>query len=557
MKMLARVTFVLSVSHLLVLSVVAQSRPVDAVAGNSTVSGRVTAQGKPLAGLAIGMQSFGPTGSRPIGRTKTDAEGRYQFTGVAPGTYQINPLNPLYVLPGENPMRLPGMSITIGESENVANADLALIRGGVVTGKITDSEGRPLIEQFVQLDRLDAQGNPLPLYFLNFGSMTTDDRGVYRIFGIMPGKYRASAGEGPGSIRQNTGGRKSYSRTFHPDVTEASRATVIDVGEGKEVTGVDIRLSAAVKTYAIVGRAVDAETNQPVTNVTIFAGTMSPDGRPPGMFGGGVTGTDGEFRIDGVRPDRYRVSVGGGSAMQSANNGYSDPVSVEVVDRDVTGVELRVKRGGAISGVAVVEGVTDPEILSRLLKQTIVFYVMQQASGSPIRPQFAQIAGDGSFRAEGLQPGRVGFTQAPGNEGTLGLTLLRVEREGVPRDSIEIGPGEQVSGIRVVFGYGNGIVRGEVIVKGGGLPEGAILSISARRGDEARPKGVLADARRAFAIEGLPPGEYELQGHLMIQGAVLGEFRRRATDKQTVTVANGQTTQVTLTLDLSQPEQKQ
>jgi hypothetical protein len=374
----------------------------------------------------------------------------------------------------------------------------------------------------------------------------------------MPGKYRASAGEGPGSIRQNTGGRKSFSRTFHPDATEVSRATVIEVGEGKEVTGVDIRMSAAVKTYVIVGRAVDAETNQPVSNVTIFAGTMGPDGRPQGMFGGGVTGTDGEFRIDGVRPDQYRVLAGGGFAMQSANTGYSDPVSVEVIDRDVTGVELRVKRGGAISGVAVVEGITDPEILSRLLKQRIVVYVMQQqASGTPMRPQMAQIAGDGSFRAEGLPPGRAGFTQAPWDDGTLGLTLLRVERDGVRVDSIEIGPSEQVSGIRVVFGYGNGIVRGQVIVKGGSLPEGAILSISARRGDESRSKGALADARGAFAIEGLPPGEYELQGRLMIQGPVLGEFRRRATDKQTVIVANGQTAQVTLTLDLSQPEQKQ
>jgi protocatechuate 3,4-dioxygenase beta subunit len=554
MNMLVRITFVFSVSYLLVLAVAAQSRPTDLVAGNSMVSGRVTAQGRPLAGLAIGLQSPGIGASRTTGRARTDAEGRYRFTGLAAGTYQISPLNPLYVLPIESPMRIPGIAITIGESENVANVDLALIRGGVVTGRITDPEGRALIEQFVELDRLD-EGNPLPSYDLNHFQFTTDDRGIYRVFGVLPGRYRVSAGEGDGS-NLRTSGRKSYARTFHPDVTEVSQATIIEVGEGKEVTGIDIRLSAAVKTYTIAGRAIDAETNEPVMNITIFAGTVHSDGRMTKLFGAGAVATGGEFRIENLSRDRYRVYADSGPMTQSPNYGYSDPVPVNVVDADVTGVEIRVKRGGAISGVAVVEGVTDPEILTRLPKQRIAVVVPRESGLFPME-QLVQIARDGSFRVGGLRPGRASFNEALSHETPVGLTLLGVERAGVRVDSIEIGPGEEVSGIRIVFGYGNGIVRGQVIVKGGSLPEGAFFSVVARRSDGWRPKAARPDARGAFAVEGLLPGQYELEGQLFIPAPLPVEPRNRTTSKQTVTVMNGQISQVTLTIDLSQPQQKQ
>jgi hypothetical protein len=555
MKTLARVTFVLSVSHLLTISVAAQSRPSDAVARKGTISGRVTAHGKPLASVGVALQSSGAGGWQTSHRATTDAEGRYQFTGVAAGTYQINPLNPLYVLPGDNSVGIPGITtsntITLNEGENVANVDLALIRGSVLTGKISDSEGRPLIEQDVNWERLG------PVHSFHSGLFNTDDRGIYRIFGIRPGKYRVSTGEVGGSIPRGSGG-KSYPLTFHPDVTDVSQATIIEVGEGSEVTGVDISLGAAVKTYAIGGRAVDAETSEPVTSGVIFAGTMSPNGRLTGYTLGVGLRTGGEFRVEGLPPGRYGVYAGSSVQIPSANYGYSDPLSVEVIDGDAMGVEIRVKRGeGTISGIAVVEGVTDPEILARLPKQNIVVGVTPRERGMYKRPVPLRIAGDGTFRAEGLRPGRVSFGPASGDEGDAGLTMLRVERDGVSVDGIEIGPGERVIGVRIVFASGNGIVRGQVIVKGGSLPEGTFFSVVAHRGDGSREKSARTDARGAFAIDGLPPGQYELEAQPITPVPLSAELQRRAAGKQTVTVTNGQLIQVTFTIDLSPREQKQ
>ena len=93
----------------------------------------------------------------------------------------------------------------------------------------------------------------------------------------------------------------------------------------------------------------------------------------------------------------------------------------------------------------------------------------------PLLPRFSsgQINADGSFRFIGLVPGKAriglqGFPFAP-----KGLTLVRTELDGLDQqDGIELTAGAQISGVRLVFAYGAGSIRGEVKIEGGVLPEG-------------------------------------------------------------------------------------
>ena len=523
-----------------------------------SIGGRVTVQGKPLAGIVLGLQSQAsatPLSLSNASRAESDTEGHYQFRGVAPGTYQITVLNPLYVLPVEDRFtQAPSITITIAEDENITDAHVNLVRGGIVTGKVVDPEGRPLIEQFVQLDRLDARGNPNAVMAMNRSPYDTDDRGIYRIIGVSPGKYRVSSGEGEGSVMRMQG-RKSYPRTFHPDTTEVTQAKIIEVAEGSEVTGVDIQLSQSPKTFAIVGRVVDAETNERVPNFSIMYSTARPDGNFSGMGGATMTNGNGDFRIEAVRSGRYGVHSGSRSVPQPPDPRYSDPVVVEVLDGDATGVEIRVKRGGTISGVVIVEGATDPTILAGLSETRLMIYVDTPAR-TTMMPSYIKIASDGSFRFEGVRPGKamINPVSGPGR-------LVRIERDGVRVPAIDIGPGEHVTGVRIVFAYGTGIVRGQVIVKGGNLPEGTHFFISAQRSDGSSVGGsARSDLRGSFVLEKLPPGQYELvaQPSPSSNGPLPPELHRRfAAIRQSVTVANGQTVTVPFTVDLTQPEQKQ
>jgi hypothetical protein len=83
--------------------------------------------------------------------------------------------------------------------------------------------------------------------------MQTDDRGIYRLYGLPAGRYLISAGSGggPGEMPMRIGGVSITKRTYYPDSTEESQAKAIEVTPGSEAKDIDIRLaSETVKGYA-------------------------------------------------------------------------------------------------------------------------------------------------------------------------------------------------------------------------------------------------------------------------------------------------------------------
>src|SRR6185369_8698199 len=109
----------------------------------------------------------------------------------------------------------------------------SMLPGGVITGKITDADGKPLIDQNVLLSQVDAS-------FEAGGwnsHLHTDDRGIYRAFGLRPGKYKVSVGQ---DESLPTDPRPAYRQTFYPSVTDFAKATVIEVTAGSEATNIDI-----------------------------------------------------------------------------------------------------------------------------------------------------------------------------------------------------------------------------------------------------------------------------------------------------------------------------
>lgn len=568
---------VLVVVSLLCLCIAAQTpQQPAATVGTGTISGRVTSNDRPLAGIVIAVMAAQPTGAFgrvALARAETDVDGRYQLTGVPAGSYTVVSLAALYVFPGDSPFgSISGKSVTLNEGETATGIDLALIRGGVITGRVVDPDGRPLIEQLVQLERLDQNNNLLPINFASFNNSFTDDRGIYRLHSVLPGRYRISSGDGEGMVMR-VAGRKSYPRTFHPDVNDAAQAKIIDLAEGGEASGIDIRLSLPARTYAIVGRAVDADTGEGVPNIRISYSAVRSDGRPAGTASGPPTGANGEFRLEGLRMGRYMISAGGSNFIVTpdgymdpgqGNSGYSDPVPVEVPDGDVTGVELKIRRGATVSGVAVLEGPQDPAILARL-SQISLFAFIRPTDGTPpvLNNSRAGIGLDRIFRFDGVRPGKLQINASISRAGEGSLTLLRIERDGAPiPDGIDVGPGEQIGGVRLVFIFGNGIVRGQVNAVNGSLPEGAILFISARRTDGQRTQmgaPARADARGQFVLEGLAAGQYEIEARIAYQGQMPPQVPRRPlpTARAPVVVANGQVQQITLTLDFAQQERRQ
>jgi Carboxypeptidase regulatory-like domain len=518
-----------------------------------SVSGRVTVGDKPVPRAIVLLTSsdpFRPDRTLPA-RATTDAEGRYHLTGVPAGSYTLGPFTPALVVATETFFGQPGKSVTLGDGEEVTGLDFSLTRGAVIAGRVTGSDGRPVIDQDVTVVRIDERGQRMGSGF-NPSMFTTDDRGAYRVYGLSPGRYKVSVGDANEAGMVRIGG-SVYARTFHPDVTDESRAAVIEVTAGGEAIDVDIKLGGAAKTYVATGRIVDADTGKPLADLRYGHGAIVGQQERLGGYGwtNNRSNSRGEFRIEGLNSGRFAAFV----VSTEQVDFYSEPAVFEVNESDVSGLEIKVRRGSSISGIAVVEGPNDAD--ANPPKLDLRAFVRTEGLSAPATSSIP-INPDGSFLITGIRPGKVRIFLGGAPKG---FTLLRVEREGaLQSDGVEVGSGESVSGVRVVIGHGTGVVRGEVRVQGGQLTPDMRLSVRARRleGEDQVAVGAFLDARGRFTLEGLLPGEYEVVVYLMNpvtqSGSVpppRGVFRSRTLAKQNIVVSNGAETQMTLVADLS------
>jgi len=423
--------------------------------------------------------------------------------------------------------------ITLDSGETRDKIDLELVRGGVITGRVSDAKGQPLVGEMLSVDAATAN-SPQP-FFENHEMLSTDDRGVYRIYGVPPGRYKVSVGQGGGShYRSLDYGNGYYPHTYHPNVQDESKAGIVEVTEGSEVTGVDIVIQERRKTYEASGRIVNAETGQAQPGINWGYG-----GNAVSTFGM-KSDANGNFKITGLLPGHYDVFTG------CEGDFYGDKHPFEVTDHDVTGLEIRRTPGVGISGRVDVEGEVDPEALRNLYQVTIVASGTAASVNSRIEP-------NGSFYFCGLRPGRI--TIRAFSISHPGFQVLRVEHNGSElRDGIDVSPGNRLVDVRVVLGYMTGIIRGQVNIERYELPPGVRLQISARRlGDESAFNYFHdeTDDRGRFAITGLPPGEYELSaGSSLIVTGRREKIPRFSNVKQTVIVTNGKESSVNLTLKM-------
>jgi hypothetical protein len=489
----------------------------------------------------------------PAARTKTDDEGRFQMTGIPAGHYLIMPFAPARIPTGTQQSIPHGIPITISEGEAVDAGDIELRPGGVITGRVVDADGQPLIQERVHLYNASERERNYPFYLPYGFNQETDDRGVYRLFGVPPGRYIVAAGVDTRTpFPRLTGGPSYYPMTYHPDVTDAAKATIVEVSAGSEATGVDIAVGKPVRAYSASGRIIDAVTGKPVAGMMYGYGAIDPQSGliTSSTSTSSTTNAGGEFRIDGVVPGRYAAFANPGNDSEL----YSELARFAVTDSDVTGLVVKVRLGSTLIGSVVLEGTKGHPDAPRM--SAIRLGISARPPTNAPRHQLIRVAPDGTFHLFGLPPGLATFVVS--EPIPKGIALARIERDGVPqKDGIIVGAGEEISDVRVVFAYGTGSIRGQVAVQDGEIPQGAVMYLNLRRLDTNQHQGIRTptpDSRGRFLISGLQPGEYELV--LTIRSKPISNVPGSPqmiskSVNQKITVRNEQETQVTMLVDLN------
>jgi len=515
-----------------------------AKAPRGTVSGRVTIKDKGVPGVAVGLRKSELNNPyEQFLRATTDQDGFYRVTNVPAGVYEIAPSAPAYIIADSNNSR--NKAVVVGEDENVEGINFSLVRGGVITGKIIDAEGRPVIQQEVNLfgvEVFNEQTPQRPVYPSR--TVITDDRGVYRVYGLRPGRYKVATGRGENTFSGNFGrSRKSYKQVFHPDVTEEPKATVIEVSEGSEAANVDIKLGAAMETFSASGRVIDGEKGVPVPNARFALQRLAGD-RPQFVGTSVVSDAQGEFLVDNLIPGKYTIFM----FQDVSTEMRADSFSFDVIDQDVTGVVVKLVKGASLAGVVVLEN-EDKAVMQKLQQLQLRAFVMAQGGSGYSQGSTSKIAPDGTFRLPGLPAATVNLalTSTMGGLPPKGFAISRIERDGVVIPRLEVKEGEQIAGLRVIATFGSATIRGVVKFENGELSPGAQLFVRLVKPNQPGPgfgfRPPPVDPRGHFLIEGIPAGDYEL----LVNVPSVGGSRPR-TVKREVSVQDGVVTDVTIDL---------
>ncbi len=245
----------------------------------------------------------------------TDTRGEFEFVDVPPGIYTISAVRSGY-LPtqyGQKRPREAGRPVDVKPGEVVEGVQIAMYRGGVLAGRISDEQGDPAPGVRVEAIELRyINGRRIPVAA---GIAAANDIGEFRIGGLHPGAYqvRASTEE----AWESDDGRTTFVHavTYFPGVTGIGQAQSLNVGLGQQITDLDVRLIAgqAARIDGVVedgeGRPMPSQEVHLSNIIRTLGGALLASGSA------GTTRTDarGTYEFRGSAPGEYIVYAGGPS----------------------------------------------------------------------------------------------------------------------------------------------------------------------------------------------------------------------------------------------------
>jgi hypothetical protein len=476
----------LAVGLLAAARVAARQQPRETLrgeAGTASIAGTVVtgeAMPRPLARAVVTIASGSLTLSQAV---STDEAGRFAFTGLTPSTYYLVVTKPGYVETAYGAPHVgmgPGVPLALASGQSLSGLTIDLPHGAVLTGAIRFASGLPDSAAMVEITRMDlvnGHRQPSP----DVRTVNTDDRGVYRAFGLAPGSYliqsrgmleaslfgvvevrqvspdevrwaeRAIGGSsgpaaaGPAGPPPPSSRPTAYAPVYYPGTSDRAAAALVTVGVAEERTGLDFVMTS-VPTAVVSGRLIGLDGGPP-TGALLFLNRIDAEaadlalGAPRSNVGPVLR--DGSFRVQGVTPGHYRLTA---RATPPAANGDAAGATprpmiifpgaadgatlwgqeeVTVDGQDLDGITIHLQPGLSVSGRVVFETATPPDV------NQVRVMLGTTATGNSPADMMARLMGgsssgigaDGTFSISGLTPDRYRVTATTGGLRNLAAVI--------------------------------------------------------------------------------------------------------------------------------------
>jgi len=267
-------------------------------AGSAAISGVVVdgVTGKPLAGAVVLLGSPSAViGTAPL-RQVTDDKGRFVFVNLMPSSegYGLVASRFGYVADDAAGRGVSTLRVPLGDGGWFGDATLTLFPLSSLAGRVLDDDGEPVVGAYVRvLAQVNVAGRP---HFAAGPVARSDDRGVYRVANLPPGRYvvnipsvqmavtpelaatpsilgappeptleisdtlRLLLGRYPMPRPLPNGAIRVYAPTFFPVGRTPHDAQLVELGHGDARTGLDLQLRAvpAVRVSGTVSGPMNA-----------------------------------------------------------------------------------------------------------------------------------------------------------------------------------------------------------------------------------------------------------------------------------------------------------
>ena len=477
---------------------------------NGVIDGRVVNEsGQGMAGATVFVRAINSPGA---GRqTTADLEGNFRVSGLEPALYSVSANAPAYTMPVLSDPFTPTYH-RIGDTVRIE-----MMRGGAITGTVTNAIGEPVVAVRVRATMVrDSRGEAARMAYIT-GEQSTDDRGVYRIYGLRPGTYIVSAGGAGFAYAFNP-----YDQDLPTYAPSANRDTAAEIlVRSGEDSNIDIRyrgepghlISGTVKVAGTNGSAV---TLMQVGSAFPFGSTYQPEGARGFTF----TGLgDGDY-------DVVAQEAANPNATTTPAFSLSEPKRVSVRGADVTGIELSTKPLSSVSGKIVLEPSKAPECQG---KRPPLFAEMVVRLQRPEKDQEDFLAlrfmmssaspdANGAFQLRNLVAGKFQFE--PQFYARYWYLQSITTTTGTPKPQkfdaaanwLTVKSGEQLSNLTITLAQGAASIRGRIVVPEGATPATSSIYLVPAEPDKTNEvlRYFVSDVGddQTFTFNNLPPGRY-------------------------------------------------